>query len=69
MKNWLIIEPIDFKKTIQLLPKLDEIQSHLNTALLLNDSENALYWMKLFCRKISDTSDTCKAKEILSELR
>lgn len=73
MKTWMLVTAqahrlVSGSGLNRALPTLDQIEDALSIALVLQSGSDYQYWLKLYCRKLTDESYLAKATELVHDL-
>ena len=52
-----------------LIPTTEDVETQLATAIFTNDAKNVIYWLKVYARRLTESSNLLKVEELVDELK
>jgi WD40 repeat protein len=52
-----------------LIPSIEDVETQLATAVFTNDSTKVIYWLKIFARRLTESSNLLKVEELVNEFK
>lgn len=52
-----------------LIPTTEDVETQLATAIFTNDAKNVIYWLKVYARRLTESSNLLKVEELVDEFK